>query len=386
MRLPIEQISIRHLLSFGELEPFEFAPLNVIVGPNGSGKSNLIETIGLLASLPQGLNSTISNLGGIFHWLWKGVENPVARIQVHGKIGIASDQDYEHSIEFGLVNQSLRIVDESVSFSVIGGKRRRKPLFEYESGTPILRDPRKTTIESGIDRSNSILWREQPAWMLVPLDSLSRLYRSFRIYRGRSLNHVWNAKQAQPADQFGEFLLPDARNLGAVLNRMMLSGPNREILGRIQGINDNIDDLVFSVENGTLQIYLRETGLIYPIPASRISDGTFRWLCLIAILLNPTPPPLLCLEEPEIGLHPDMVVELASLLQEASQRTQLIVTTHSDTLVDALSDDPGSVIVCEKLAGQTTLQRLKEPELRKWLAKYGLGEIWRRNQIGGNRW
>ncbi len=94
----------------------------------------------------------------------------------------------------------------------------------------------------------------------------------------------------------------------------------------------------------------------------------------------------MCLEEPEIGLHPDMLRTLAALLIDASARMQLVVTTHSDALIDALNDNPQVVVVCEKKAGATTLRRLTKEELEAWLSKYTLGELWRSGEIGGNRW
>ena len=104
------------------------------------------------------------------------------------------------------------------------------------------------------------------------------------------------------------------------------------------------------------------------------------------MLLNPTPPPLICLEEPEIGLHPDIMPTLADLLREASARTQLIVTTHSDALVDALTQTPDAVLVCEKTNAATTLKRLDRDTLSIWLKDYTLGQLWRSGEIGGNRW
>ena len=80
----------------------------------------------------------------------------------------------------------------------------------------------------------------------------------------------------------------------------------------------------------------------------QMSDGMLRYICLLAVLINPAPPPLICIEEPEIGLHPDVIHIVASLLAEASTRTQLIVTTHSDILVSALSDMPEAIVVCER--------------------------------------
>lgn len=124
----------------------------------------------------------------------------------------------------------------------------------------------------------------------------------------------------------------------------------------------------------------------YSIPATRLSDGTLRYLCLLAILCHPKPPPLVCIEEPELGLHPDVLPDLAKLMLSASERCQLIVTTHSDILVDALTETPESVIVCEKQDGRTRMQRLDSKELTQWLDRYRLGELWLKGEIGGMRW
>ena len=122
------------------------------------------------------------------------------------------------------------------------------------------------------------------------------------------------------------------------------------------------------------------------IPATRLSDGTLRYLSLLAVLLHPSPPPLIALEEPELGLHPDVVGEVAKLLVEASNRTQIVVTTHSRMLVDALTDHPSSVVVCEKQNGESRFERLDGTRLKAWLDKYSLGELWSSGELGGNRW
>src|SRR5207244_4994904 len=104
---------------------------------------------------------------------------------------------------------------------------------------------------------------------------------------------------------------------------------------------------------------------------------------MLALLLAPEPPPLLCMEEPELGLHPDAVSLLADVLVQASARTQLIVTTHSDALVSALTDQAESVLVCENRGG-TVLRRVESARLAHWLDKYRLGEIWRIGELGRN--
>jgi predicted ATPase len=131
---------------------------------------------------------------------------------------------------------------------------------------------------------------------------------------------------------------------------------------------------------------VKEDGLGSRTPATRLSDGTLRWLMLLIVLLDPAPPPVICIEEPELGLHPDMIPTLADLLREASTRTQLIITTHSQSLVECFSDDPESVCVCEKADGATRIRRLDGERLKVWLQDYSLGQLWASGQIGGNRW
>ena len=109
-------------------------------------------------------------------------------------------------------------------------------------------------------------------------------------------------------------------------------------------------------------------------------------MALAAILLDPDPPPLVVIEEPELGLHPDITLEIGRMLVEASQRMQLVVTTHSKDLVDTLSDYPSSVVVCEKYDGESIFERLEPKHLTKWLEKYSLGKLWSAGDLGGNRW
>jgi predicted ATPase len=168
----------------------------------------------------------------------------------------------------------------------------------------------------------------------------------------------------------------------------MLSRPpvKKAILSSLTNFYADAADLRTSVDGAKVQTRLEEHFLRHSIPLGRLSDGTVRWLSLLAILLNPDPPPLICIEEPELGLHPDMIQELGRLLLEASGKTQIIVTTHSQTLLDALAETPSVVVVCEKHNGASDMKRLQSDELTGWLERYSLGELWRKGEIGGNRW
>jgi predicted ATPase len=157
----------------------------------------------------------------------------------------------------------------------------------------------------------------------------------------------------------------DFSNLGLFLSRLRKTPKAKKaILDGLANLYDGLTDFDSFVEGGSVQVVFTEGD--FSIPATRLSDGTLRYLCLLAILCDPPPPPpLICIEEPELGLHPDILPKLADLLVEASRRTQIIITTHSDILVDAMTERPETVVVCEKHHGRTEMRRLKREELAK---------------------
>ena len=212
-------------------------------------------------------------------------------------------------------------------------------------------------------------------------------YKRIMLYREWDTGRNSKIRLPQPVDLPNDFLAEDASNLALVLNFLGRKGNIRDILDvYLSSFYDQYRDYTVSVEGVTVQVLLRERNLNDWVSASRLSDGTLRFLCLASILCHPSPPPLICLEEPEIGLHPDILPTVSEMLVEASKRTQIIVTTHSDMLVDALSEVPECVLVCEKEGNSTSVRQLDQDALRKWLDKYTLGELWRSGQLGGNRW
>jgi predicted ATPase len=165
---------------------------------------------------------------------------------------------------------------------------------------------------------------------------------------------------------------------------MAFSGALERVKAYLNRLSDRFTSLAVWLSAGYASIYLDERG-IKRVPAVRLSDGTLKFLCLMAILCHESPPKLVCIEEPEAGLHPDALRLIADALKEASARTQLVVTTHSTELVDAFTDQPESVLVCSRDASESTnIERLSAERLRLWLDDYSLGELWRRGEIGGN--
>jgi predicted ATPase len=389
----IRSIQLENLLSFGEPGVrLELLPLNVLIGPNGSGKSNLIEAFALLREAPRELASPIRAGGGVSEWIWKGMaKRATASLEIVAEISMPEDR-LRYRLTFAEVGQRFEITDELVERAGrMPGMPEPRFFFGYVRGRPVLRrrvegQPAEQIPEQ-LDVRQSVLAQRRDPVLYPEITSLGQLFAAIRLYRDWNFGRHTPARLPQPADLPNDTLLEGAENLGLVIKRVMRDGRVRsEIQRLLREFYADAEDIDVNVEGGTVQLFLRERLFLFPIPATRLSDGTLRWLALLAILLDPSPPPLVCIEEPEIGLHPDMMPTLAQLLRDASQRMQLIVTTHSDTLVDALTDTPEAVVVCEKHEGATTLRRLSRHELDVWLDKYSLGHLWRRGEIGGNRW
>lgn len=388
----LKSLHIRNLLSFGDDSPeIELGNLNVLIGPNGSGKSNLIEVIGLLRSTPKDFGAEVSDSGGISELLWKGKskgKDPTATLQIKANpAGVKRTILYR--LAFTRVGAQLRIVDERIE-NEMPDKGYSQPYlyFDYNGGRPVLNvagEPRSLQHEE-VDPQKSILSQRQDPDQYPEVTYLGRFFGSFRLYRNWEFGPDSEVRNLYGSEQKNDFLEEDISNLGLMLNRLRAEPRAKsELLRHLQMFYQGAEDILTPIQGGLVDVRVEEENGI-TIPASRLSDGTLRWLSLLTILLHPDPPPLVCIEEPELGLHPDMIRPLAKLLLSASERMQLVVTTHSDGLVDELTGTPSAVIVCEKHDGSSTLKRLDADELADWLKRYTLGQLWRTGEIGGNRW
>ena len=389
----------RNILSFGPESPeVELQSLNVLIGPNGSGKSNLIETIALLQAAPGNLLEPIQTGGGISEWLWKGGDGaPPAEIDVT-VFYPQGTMPLRHRLEFTMVGQRAELADEAIENAHSNwGEQDVYFYYRYQHGHPVLNVKAEASPPDGRVRrlrredlplDQSVLSQRKDPDQYPEVTYLGNEYAKIKLYREWNLGRNTQPRRPQPTDLLADFVREDAANIALVLNDLEhRSNLRRSLVEKLKNADESIEDFSTHVSGGTIQVYLHYSGLKSPVPATRLSDGTVRYLCLLAVLCHPSPPPLVCLEEPELGLHPDLLPDLADLLVEASHRMQLIVTTHSDVLVDGLTKVPEAVIICEKRNGSTVMGRRTSDELAKWLKEdYGLGQLWRSGEIGGNRW
>lgn len=384
----LESIKLTNFLSYGkEKRAIELRPLNIIVGPNGSGKSNLMEAIELLRATPKDLLTPIRDGGGVRDWLWKGTPKPVAEINAVVNYP-KRNAHLRYILRFTEVGQRFEIVDEKIeNENPDQGHKKPYLYYKFENGHGVLNingTTRQLQYED-IDPVSSILSQRKDPLQYPELTYLGNTFGKIRLYREWSFGRYTVPRLPQKADLPNEHLEPDGSNLGLVLNRLRRDPViKKKLLESLRTLYDGIDDFDVQIEGGTVQVFFHEGR--YTVPATRLSDGTLRYLCLLAVLCHPEPGPLVCIEEPELGLHPDVLPKLAELLKDASTRTQLIVTTHSDVLVDAMTDTPESVMIAERTEDGTRLERLDNEKLKPWLEKYRLGQLWTRGDIGGTRW
>ena len=386
----IRHLQPRNFLSFGpEFPGLDLRSLNVLIGANGSGKSNLIEVINLLRASPKDWREVTRKGGGVSEWIWKGERNGTAALEAIVSSRKGRDS-LRHAMAFNVVSQSFALDEERIeNEEPYPGQTQTHCYYRYQFGIPVLNtlsQGMKRLDRDSIEPDRSILAQRRDPDAYPEVARLASSYESVRIYREWAFGRNTIFREPQQADMRRDVLEEDFSNLGLFLNRLKTEFPaaKRAILKALQDLYEGISDFEVNTSGGTVQVFLHEGD--FAIPATRLSDGTLRYLCLLAILCDPEPPPLICIEEPELGLHPDILPTLADLLTSASERTQLIVTTHSDILVDAMTDTPECVVICEKHEGKTEMNRLATGDLSEWLVKYRLGQLWIDGQLGGKRW
>jgi predicted ATPase len=394
----LHSIQLKNFLSYGpETPPLKLENLNIIIGPNGSGKSNLLEAVALLKTTPQELVRPIRLGGSVRDWLWKGSsELPVASLEV---VVDTSDtpvikKPLRYRFDFTETGKRFEIVDERIEYSEpFPGEEGPFFFYKYENNNPIINvntlgkkgwKERRLTRET-IDPEKSILAQRYDPDTYLELSYLVDKFKAIRIYRDWTFGPMASVRQPQTFDVPGATLADDMSNLARILSSIKKEHTaHAKMLEFLSAAYEGLDGFDFDIASGKAEIYIREGHI--NIPVTRLSDGTLRLLCLLPVLCDPSPPPLICIDEPELGLHPDVINMMADALRYASERTQLIVTTHSPGLVDAFNDTPEAIIVCEKQDHCTTMSRLEPEDLTPWLEDYRLGDLWARGHIGGNRW
>lgn len=324
------------------------APLTVITGANGSGKSNLYRALRLLASAARGeLVGAVAREGGLPSLLWAGPEDgggqgTVRRKPVAVQLGFASD-------ELGyLVDLGIPQVDQGSPFAR-DPEIKREQVFAGALAKPAtllidrlrahtrVRDGAWVDLEQSLAPYESIVTDLADGDTAPELLTLRRMMGAWRFYDHFRVDADAPARRAQVGTR-SQTLAHDGANLAAVWATVVDAGHgaalDRAVSDAFPGSRVQVD-----AADGLFRLTLHQPGLLRPLDAAELSDGTLRYLLLCAALLPARPAPLLVLNEPEASLHTALLEPLAALIAAASERTQLVVVSHARELVDRLPGD-----------------------------------------------
>jgi predicted ATPase len=392
-RLPFQELVIEGLLSFGEETHFEFGQLNILVGPNGSGKSNLIDCVRVLRGAPFDIQEAFKD-SGFEDWLFRGVDSltGVAFLQVVIEVPEVPGR-IRHQLRFGPPLHSRAALEEVVSsVKTEAGQADQYFVGSYRSGANLSavgagkRRKERKLGESEYDPFQSILSQIRDIRQYPEITRLSGLYANLRIYSEWSFGRHSRLREATPTGRSTTTLSENMDDFALALNGLEKTAAHEKIKDLLHDLKDTYLDYVTRILFGRVALELIEAPFAHPLSAHRLSDGTLRFLALAAILLQSDPPPLICLEEPELGMHPDMIRMVAEMIVDASARTQLIITTHSEDLLTALQDDFDVLFAFNAGQAGSVIRRFDRVEFKEWREEHTLGELWTSGELGGNRW
>lgn len=423
---------------YRSLKNVTWAPgdLNVLIGPNTGGKSNLLRVLEMLVAAAQGeLGRYIQLAGGMDSIVWDGQAERIrisatttplppysdpttdaltykldlARLGATSSYRIDNEvlgnfcqahQDDAREPDIMLERRPGHAVVYSMSVtSLPPGSSAAFPTIttteKGASGDPVTTvkipagyspDPRTVAAAAQSLRDDEALlaFSSGPFAVNVFVAGFQREVASWKIHQQFETGRDAAIRRAQVTRPDME-VEPDGQNLISVLHTLYTGN---------RGFEEEIDNAMFAAfgddfvkltfppaADQRIQLRIRWASLKRERSAADISDGTLRFLFLLAVLANPSPPPLIAIDEPETGLHPKMLPIVAEYAREAARRTQVILSTHSPDLLDAFGREPPTTTIVEREGGQTVLRTVASEELDYWLRQYTLGELQRSNEL-----
>jgi predicted ATPase len=372
----------------------ELQPLNVLVGPNQAGKSNFLDLIAFLGdSAREDIIPALQKRGGYERVRFRGKSDGAIVVEVRANVTKYSSKgapdEYRLSFRQGRSSSGPYVIrSERFTFKRRSGRGRRITVRGNKA------EFIKMSVGSE-DREQELQLRRTSLALSTlrqlpkseggeEIDRIAQLFATFRVFNPDV------ARAVQPARVHQEYLLPDASNLAwAIMNLMEDDTAFSEFLDDARAMIPGLRDVVLEEVDGpapAVGVQLVEQGLRGRTYLADASFGTVRVLALLALLYDPKPPLLTCIEEIDHGLHPYLLDRLVERLRDASRMTQFLIATHSPALVNRLR--PEELLVCERDAqGSTILPAVDAADIRaKERATDGnlaLGELWFSGVLGG---
>jgi len=369
----LEKIYVSGYKSIRELE-IELRPLNVLIGANGSGKSNFISLFQLLNQIFQERLQSYSGAIGADSLLYYG-RKTTSVIEIELTFRTAKPDLYNgYAIEL-LPSQEETLIFGKESVSIHDRSRYEHPL--------------KDTIGEG-HRETELFDISRAFHYRVTVDYVIDALKEWKLYHFHDTSASSKIKQTQNIDD-NQRLQPDASNIAAFLYLLQEKYPRnyKRIRQMVRRVVPFFDDFVLSpspLNPDKIRLLWRDVNSENVFNPHTLSDGTLRFMCLTTLLMQPDDmlPSVILIDEPELGLHPHAINLLVGMLQSASTKSQVIISTQSVPLVNQFAFE--DIIVVDRKDGQSTFERLEPDKLQDWMTEYsgyGLGDLWEKNVFGG---
>lgn len=362
----LDRITIEGFKSIQQLDSFELSNLNVLIGGNGAGKSNFIDVFRMLrAMMMSGLEGFTRERGGADGFFFGGPQQ-TPRIKLTFDFG---PNQYRFALS-STADEKLLIDEEWQKYELGSWKNIAHKV--YESALPQVKDDSGWHAKRGVGH---YVYKAISSWVVYHFHDTSP---TAPMRRYEIVEH-------------SETLAPDAGNIAPFLLQLKINPSQRKYYDRIvetiRLVIPFFDDFILTPrmfgEAEKVRLTWRQKGTDFPMQPYHLSDGSIRFICLATALLQPSAklPSTILIDEPELGLHPYAIEVLADIIQEAAEKTQLIISTQSPVLVDFF--EPENIVVVNRKNNSSTFERLNTESLASWLEDYSLGELWQKNVIVG---
>ena len=360
----LDTITIKGFKSIASVENLKLGEINIVIGPNGSGKSNFLGVFSFLHALREGrLQDYVIKAGGADKVLHFG-----SKVTQNIEINISFQEGVN---QYQIVLAATETDQLYPSSEVVYFWNRQRYSRPYSTGLI----PRGTEAGISDQSSNGIA-----NYVRMHLDK-------WRLYHFNDTSSSSPMKKTAYVND-NRYLRPDGSNLAAFLYYLRQKHETEYSLIRrtIQRVAPFFDDFLLEPQKlnpDKIRLEWKHKNSDAFFDASSLSDGTLRFMSQATLFLQPDAyrPSVILVDEPEIGLHPYAITMLASLIKQASVKTQVIVSTQSPLLLDYFQ--PEDVLVADRVNGETKLTRLESTKLEKWLEDYSLGQLWEKNELGG---
>ena len=399
----IKEITISNFYSFNQSVVRLNSNTNVLIGINGSGKSNFLKAIRLLKEGVAGIGlkkHILDNLGGFDNIFFKGISKVSSLKSIVFEYKFEGKLITNRGTGFNFTDDVIYQITITKSPSLLNYYIQEKILnstgfvyLDFKNGVGHLNQ------KTGVANNKTSLVRyndfDPQELVLKEINDTDNYFALTTIKKAIKEIMVYDYFDTTPKSAIRKPMLPssekrlfaDGTNLPQILNTIKINYKQQyyKIVEMLKEVNPNFSGFDFNFLGGNIELMLEEKSLDSAVHVSNISDGTLRYLCLLAILFNPDRGSFICIDEPEVGLHPDMILNIANSIKEAAITSPFIISTHSDNLLNNFEIEDVKVFEKDENNATNILSYTKDM-FEGWYEEFSLGQMWKQGDLGGVRY